>query len=197
MFTRILSSATVGIAVTTGLLFLMQYLVASGEEIITEPAIRHDLRIVRLKEKEEVRKTPTIIDRIAQPKTPPRTDVSDPRGDGDIGFNFPDPPKPPRGGATLTKLSFGDGPLINIFKVYPQYPVTAVSRALEGTVLVQYDVTSMGTVENVVVVESTNSIFNKAAIAAAYRFKYKPRIVDGVPYGTKGLRNLFRFEIEK
>ena len=33
MFTRILSSAVAGIAVTTGLLFLMQYLIASGEEI--------------------------------------------------------------------------------------------------------------------------------------------------------------------
>jgi protein TonB len=81
--------------------------------------------------------------------------------------------------------------------VTPQYPVRAAANGLEGTVLVQYDVTTMGTVENVVVIESSNRIFDQAAIDAVYRFRYKPGIVDGVPYGSKGLRDLFRFEMEE
>ncbi|MGI9238023.1 MAG: energy transducer TonB, partial [Woeseiaceae bacterium] len=81
-------------------------------------------------------------------------------------------------------------------KVSPTYPSIAIARGLEGSVLVQYDVTTEGQVANVVVLESTHSLFNKAAIAAAYRFKYKPRTVDGVPYETEGLKNLFRFEME-
>lgn len=198
MTTRLFSSAAIGVAVTTGLLFLMQFLIASGEEIIVEPRTGHVLEFVRLKEIEEVRVTQTLPDRIDPPKAPPRPEFDDPRGDGEIRLRFPDPRIPtPRGGTSLVRVNFGDGPLINIFKVYPQYPVTAATRGLEGSVLVQYDVTAMGTVENVVVVETSNRIFNKAAIAAAYRFKYKPKIIDGVPYGTQGLQNLFRFEMEE
>ena len=63
--------------------------------------------------------------------------------------------------------------------------------------LVQYDVTTEGQVVNVVVLESSDRIFEKAAITAAYRFKYKPKTVDGIPYESKGLRNLFRFLMEE
>lgn len=37
---------------------------------------------------------------------------------------------------------------------------------------------------------------HKAAIAAAYRFRYKPRVVDGVAQSTRGLVNRFVFKIE-
>ncbi len=198
MFTRILSSATVGMAVTTGLLFLMQYLIATGEEILTEPRIRHDLNLIRVKEKEVVKRRPNIPKRIDRPKTPPKTVFPKSARRGEIGIKPPGTYVPrPTGGPTFNRLNFSDGPLVSIIKVRPQYPTRAAANGLEGTVLLQFDVTTLGAVENVIVIESSNSVFDKAAIAAAYRFKYKPGVVDGIPYATKGLRNLFRFEIEK
>lgn len=198
MITRFFLSATTGIAVTTGLLFLMQYLISAGEEIIMEPRLRHDLVFIHEKQDEVITVNPNVPKRFDKPRTPPRTDIDQPTRIGGDGFKIPGPPKPgPADGTTLTGPRSSDGPLIALIKVAPQYPRIAAAKGLEGSVLVQFDVTTMGTVENVVVVESSNKIFDKAAIAAAYRFKYKPRIVDGVPYETKGLRNRFRFEMEE
>ena len=86
-----------------------------------------------------------------------------------------------------------DGPLVAIYKVQPTYPMTAERKGLEGFVTVQYDVNELGAVENVVVVESTNRVFDKAAVTATYRFKFKPRIYDGVALATPGLQDRFRF----
>jgi len=198
MFTRILTSAAAGIAVTTGLLFVMQYLIANGEKVVIEEREHSKLIFIALDKEEKLIVDPPTFERPEPPVIPPRTDLPETPDGDEIGFKPPGPTPPiPAGGPRLKRLNFGDGPLVNIFKVRPQYPMRAVTKELEGTVLVQYDVTTLGTVENVVVIESSNSTFNKSAIAATYRFKYKPRMVDGVAYETKGLRNLFRFEMEK
>jgi protein TonB len=198
MITRALSSATTGLVVTTGLFYVMQFLIASGEEIITESRQEHDLVWVRVPEPPDpVVETPPP-ERIDEPLLPPDTRFPDAAQSGDIGVGFPvTTPVPRTGNPAMTGFGLSDGPLINIIKVRPQYPATAATRNIEGTVTVQFDVTSLGTVENVVVIDSSNKIFNKAAIEAAYRFKYKPKMVDGTSYGAKGLRQLFRFEMEE
>lgn len=86
--------------------------------------------------------------------------------------------------------------LVNILKVAPTYPIAALQKNLEGYATVRFDVTELGTIENVVVIDATHSVFHKAAIAAAYRFRYKPRVVDGVAQSTRGLVNRFVFKIE-
>ena len=198
MFTRILSSAAIGIAVTAGLLFLMQFLIATGEEIIIEPRERSELIWIALETDELIIVDPPVFQRPKPPPIPPRTEPFQPEGDDGIGFKPPGPPPPiPAGEAGFQRLNFADGPLVSIIKVKPVYPAGAVTRGLEGTVLVQFDITTLGTVANVVVIDSTHSVFNKAAVAAVYRFRYKPRMVDGIAYETKGLRNLFRFRMEK
>ena len=62
---------------------------------------------------------------------------------------------------------------------------------------VSYDVMANGTVANVVVIESSNRLFDAAAIEAAYRFRYKPRIVDGIAQETYGLLNRFVFKMDE
>ena len=94
-----------------------------------------------------------------------------------------------------TTIRMVDGPLVALLRVEPQYPPRPLSRSLEGYVLVEFDVLADGSVANVSVVESSDRLFEKAAIRAAERFRFKPRVVDGVPLATTGIRNLFRFEI--
>ena len=89
-----------------------------------------------------------------------------------------------------------DNALINIINAEPDYPIAATARGLEGFVIVSFDVTELGTVENVSVVDSSHKVFEKPAIGAAYRSRYKPRTVDGVPQATRGLRKRFRFEMK-
>ena len=90
-----------------------------------------------------------------------------------------------------------DGPLVAMVRIQPVYPPRAITMNLDGWVLVQFDVNPDGTVANPTVVESSHSVFDKAAIDAVLKFRYKARVVDGVPRGVTGLRNLFRFEMER
>ena len=198
MITRALSSATTGLVITMGLLFAMQLLIATGEEIITEPRPRHILEWVRLVEKlDPIIETPREL-KIDKPTVPPTTSFSELEASGGIGVEISvAPPAPRTGTATFGGLGLTDGPLINILKVQPHYPTAAQTKGLEGTVVVRFDVTPLGTVENVSVIESSHSIFNKAAVEAAYRFKYRPKVVDGTSYGARGLQQLFRFEMEE
>ncbi len=196
MFTRTLSSVTASAAVTTGLLLLMQILIATGEDIMTEPRIRYVVDWVRAPEPED----PPVIEpapvKPDNPPVPPKARISEASENGGFGGGvIVAPPAPAAGRPVISDIPFGDGPLINVIKVQPQYPPAAARRGLSGVVIVQFDVTEFGTVENPVVIESTNSVFNKAAIEAASRFRYKPRVVDGQAFGAKGLRQRFRFDM--
>ena len=90
-----------------------------------------------------------------------------------------------------------DGPLVAIVRVEPGYPTAATTRGLEGFVTVQFDVNADGTVSNVVVVESSSRVFESAAIKAARKFRFKARVVDGVPQPSYGLQNRFVFKMER
>lgn len=94
-------------------------------------------------------------------------------------------------------FSASDGDYLPIVKVAPMYPRRAQERGLSGYVILSFTVTKLGTVANVKVVETSNSIFNRAAIKAALKFKYKPRVVDGDPISVAGVLNKITFEMEK
>ena len=90
-----------------------------------------------------------------------------------------------------------DGDYLPIVKVAPVYPRRAADRGIEGYVILEFTVTKTGTVQNPVVVEADPpNYFERAAIQAAQKFKYKPRVVDGVAIDTPGVQNIIRFELE-
>lgn len=91
-----------------------------------------------------------------------------------------------------------DGEYLPIVKVAPQYPRRALSRGIEGYVIVEYTVTKLGTVKDPRVVEGKpQGTFDRAAIKSALRYKYKPRVVDGEPIEVKGVRTRITFELEE
>ena len=75
--------------------------------------------------------------------------------------------------------------------------MAASSSGLEGHVVVRFDVTAMGTVVNAVVVDSSSSKFNRSALDAIKKFRFKPKVIDGVPQESLGLQRLFTYEMEK
>ena len=100
------------------------------------------------------------------------------------------------------EVSFGnfksDGEYLPIVRVEPIYPTRAASRGVEGYVIVEFTVTSNGSVVDPVVVESEpSSIFNSAAERAVLKWKYKPRVVDGTPVDVPGVRTMLTFQLEK
>ena len=69
------------------------------------------------------------------------------------------------------------------------------ARGVEGWVDVRFDVMTNGLVTNIVVTRSSHKAFEKAAIKAAQRFRFKAPVVDGVPQVATGIDYRFRFEM--
>jgi len=127
----------------------------------------------------------------------PQQDFDQIDADSNIGaINAPDSMSADLDLSIGTGLSASDGEFLPIVKVAPQYPSRASSRGIEGYVILSYTVTKQGTVLNPVVVEAKpENIFNKAAIKSALRYKYKPRVVDGVPQDVPGVRTRITFKL--
>jgi len=90
-----------------------------------------------------------------------------------------------------------DGEYLPIVKVAPVYPRRAQTRGIEGYVLLEFVVTKTGAVRDPVVIESKPpGIFDRAAIQAALKFKYKPKVVNGEPIDVAGVQNRITFELE-
>ena len=84
------------------------------------------------------------------------------------------------------------------FKPEPVYPRTALQRGITGYVVVKFDVTAEGTVENPVVLEAKPpGIFDRSALRAALKFKYKPKILNGEPVRVTGVKNRIFYEIDE
>lgn len=95
-------------------------------------------------------------------------------------------------------LSVSDGEYLPIVKVAPVYPTRAASRGLQGHCTVEYTVTTSGAIRDPFIVEEdcTSSLFHKASLKAASKFKYKPRVIDGVAMEVPGVRNRFTYKFE-
>jgi protein TonB len=198
MFTRYFSSAALGLLVATGLLWLMQFLIDIGPEVFIEDP--PDIRLAWIHE----RKPPPVDDdrdppdRLPPPVNPPPNHR--PPGDGNDGY-LVDPPTvggpEPMGDWKVPGITMTDGPLVAMMAVRPVYPVRATSLGLEGHVIVQFDVDELGAVVNVTVVEASHRLFEQSAIDAAKRSKFRPRVVNGTPVTTAGVRKVYRFEMEQ
>ena len=93
-------------------------------------------------------------------------------------------------------MNIAEGDYLPIVRVAPVYPARALSRGLEGYVDMSFTVTTAGTVKDPVVMFSTSSLFERAAIRAVLKFKYKPRVVDGVPVEVPNVKTRITFQIE-
>jgi protein TonB len=83
-----------------------------------------------------------------------------------------------------------------LVRVEPQYPPQAARRGLEGWVQVRFTISTAGSIKNAVVVESSDSVFERAAIAAVSKWKYQPQMQAGKPVETSGVQVVLRFQME-
>ena len=73
-----------------------------------------------------------------------------------------------------------EGGVIPIVRIAPQYPRKALMANIEGWVKIQFTITPGGTVSNPTVVDSKpRRIFDREAIRAILKFKFKPKVVNG------------------
>ena len=197
MATRYLIGVGQGSVVTFLLFFLMQAVIATDEARLDEGAKGKLLDFVRLEEDQELQT------KQRKPKPPPPPDEPP-----------PDMPKPEFESSDISQgVDVGavdvnvnlnvegggfssDGEYLPIVKVNPQYPRRAQTRGIEGYVLLEYIVTKTGAVRDPVVIEAKPpGIFNRAAINAALKYKYKPKVVNGEPIDVAGVKTRITFEM--
>ena len=207
---RLVVAIVLGSAVAFGLLFLMQALIASGHSAITETERTRIVDFVRVQREETVERKRSKPERPPNPDEPPpqapqpsMDSTADMAGGAQVVEAAHDAPVSVSHVDVDLTHGFGivagsaDGDYLPIVKVAPVYPRRALERGIEGYVIVEFTVTKTGAVKDPVVVEyHPSTIFNKAAIAAALKFKYKPRIVNGEPIEVRGVLNKITFVLE-
>ena len=200
MIARYATAIVTGTAVTFALLFLMQALIAYGRDAITKDGNFHFVDFVRVERDESVETKKRKPKKPPTPEAPP-PDMPQPKFDSaDPGANTINVTAVPISADVniggIGGFENSDGDYLPIVKVAPIYPRRAQSRGIEGYVIVEFTVTRTGTVRDVTVVESTSSLFERAAVNAAAKFKYKPRVVDGSAIEVPGVRNKITFQLE-
>ncbi len=185
-------------AVVTFLLFLtMQAVIANDEANIEEGVQGRLLDMVRLTDDEDV------ITKLRKPKPPPPPDEPPPdmpkpqfdSSDVSVGVDI---------GAIDVRVDLdvggggfsSDGEYLPIVKVAPIYPRRAQTRGIEGYVLLEFTVTKTGAVRDPHILESKPpGIFDRSALNAALKFKYKPKVVNGIAIDVAGVKNRITFEL--
>jgi TonB family protein len=86
--------------------------------------------------------------------------------------------------------------VVPLTRVAPQYPARALSRRLQGWVQMEFEITDTGTVTNARVVDSSDAVFDEAALTALRQWRYAPKFTDGLPIARPGVRTIIRFQLE-
>ncbi len=198
VYSRVMGVVLLAAGVTIGLFLVMKVLVTGQEYEIEEELASIGIDFVRVERDEESQtkdralKRPSKVEPEEPPPPPKLTQPNRPNVDkasmsADMGaFDL----------AGLNLNAPVDGDTLAIVRVLPRYPSRALSRGIEGWVLLEFAIDELGLALNPVVIESEPpGIFDRAATSAVKRWKYRPMIEDGRPRMRPGVRQLISFEI--
>ena len=196
---------SMGIAagVTLGLFFFMSVLIATGETLserlsvvkivdATMPDI--ELEVIEEIDKPEpieelTEEQPELQDKQINMDAGPSLNIARMSIDIDTGLQL-----------SNASINATDGDYLPLVAIAPQYPTRAAQRGIEGWCLVSFTVNGLGSVEEetiTVVDAEPPQIFNRSSVRAAARFKFQPRVEDGVGVEVSGVQYLFRYQLEE
>lgn len=200
---RFLITVALAAGITFALFWLMQFLISMKSDFFDESKRGRVVEFVRLKRESDLelkkRRLPEKREREEEPP-PPDIDLSStPKPNQEVmaiaapstDFDLALTGGPHLGGAP------SDSDIIPLVRVLPQYPPQAASRGIEGWVIVEFTISAAGTVKDPVIVDAhPSSIFNRSMLRAIKKWKYRPKIEDGVPVERTGVRVRQNFELE-
>lgn len=194
---RSLSSFVIAIFVTLGLIIAMYALIKMDEPELEQAKtlkLPEFSFIPKNEDVETITAKPTKPDEVQEQPDIPQTEIVPDKVDIDsnlalgavkIGIN------------TSTKgFNSNDGEYLPIFRAPPIYPRRAAERGLCGWVELMYTVTAAGGTRDAVVTSSSSKMFERAAVKAALKYKYKPRQVGGKPVDVPNVPIRIKFEME-
>ncbi len=199
---RYAMAGTMALLMTFALLWGMQKLIAGGNEVMTDPVKGNVLDFIRLKKDEAIVKKERKPQKPPKPKEPPPPMMTPPMPQANpnaqaVKSQFGADIQADASLAGGLSLDTSDGDYLPIVKVAAVYPRRAQARGIEGFVIVEFIVSKTGAVKNAQVVSAEpEGVFDRAALDAVAKFKYKPRVVDGVAMEVAGVQNRITFEID-
>jgi len=181
------------------LLWLMQLMVINDDNQTMTKSSRPVMEFVRLKQKSE-----TLLKQREKPEEPPPPETPPPQAP-EMELTVVQPmvrapniavAMPALAASSMTNF---DGPYIGavsqgppdrdfmaLSRIPPRYPYRAERKKIEGWVKISFTITEQGTVQDAVVIDAKpEDIFDKAALQAILKWKFKPRISDGKPVATR------------
>lgn len=219
MIYRLAPALLVGVLVTLGLFWLMQFMITQGSTPIEKTPSLKRVEFVRLKreppppEKKKRPKKPEKVEAVREPpkktiqkKPTPKKKLSKPvkkrvvpdeaprtKAAGSGAVIHAQKSLTQEGGLTADRRSKGKAKTANVparvkasrglvplFRVPPKYPRRAAQRGVEGWVKVQFVITVAGRVKGAKVVGSNPpEVFDRAALKAISRWKFKPKVIKG------------------
>ena len=199
---RYLSALILGVLISLGLFFLMQSLIDSGEQNTNASSEGQIMEFIRIREDETLsikdRRKPQKPKPPKEPPPPPKLIVEKQVKPtmNRIKIEIPniDLPSIAGGGPFLGNWAgnpLAEGDVLPIVRIDPQWPREALIEGIEGYVVVEVTIGADGSVKDVRVIQAEpKRMFDRNVIRAVLKWKFKPRIINGVPVERKAIQTL-------
>ena len=194
---RVIISGLSGTVIALLLFWIMQSLISGGRDLNANRDQGLRLDFIQVDRDE--------LERIKERKPPPEPEPPKKPPPPKLVVNNPDPPKQNMPKMDMPRISLGvasgdgpylggwsadnpgvDGDVIPIVRIDPQWPREALIDGISGYVILEFTIEADGSVSDAVVVESQpRRLFDRNAIRAIYKWKFKPRVVDGRPVARR------------
>ncbi len=189
-------------AITLGLFYFMQSLIASGERLeqrvvvvkLVDPTMP-EIEMVVIEEIDKPEPIEAVIEQDVELDEKrvdldagPSLNIERVVADMDMGLNL-----------SMASITQADGDYLPLVAIPAQYPGRASARGIEGWCILSFTVNSQGNVveDSIAVVDAEPpGVFERASRQALVRFKFQPRVRDGVAVDVPGVQYLFTFELE-
>ena len=197
---RIGISGALGILVTLSLVILMYKLIDSGVKELDEKEGIKIPYFLHVERETTTNAKKTEVKKPDDPEPPPpdipqdQIDIEVP----DSAVNISAPVVAVNPNAGLGNFA-RDSDFIPVYIPQPQYPRRAQTRGKEGYAVVEVIITTTGGVRDPKMIEEFPEGwgFGRAALKAADKLKYNPRVVDGVGQEVPGVLYKFSFQMAK
>ena len=190
---RVLIAGMVAVGVTFGLFLFMHKLISSGNDDRAELDAIAGIHFGPVEIPDEIatksRRKPPKPPPPKDPPPPPKMQISkmDQQVQNMPQMDMPSLDVPMVGGEGMFIGNFqqvdqkAEGDIIPVVVIRPMYPREAAMNGTEGWVEVEFTITEVGTVKDPKVIDAKPPrIFNREAIRAILKWKFKPRVIDGV-----------------
>ncbi|MBC3766185.1 energy transducer TonB [Neptunicella marina] len=185
---------------TFALFWLMQYLIRFDGQMVEEPAKTVFIDPVFNRE-DSVPNVRKILPPPPKTVTPPKPQVipeAEPDSGGGTPSYVPDYKVNTGSDLTLPTLIPGEGLATPIVRVEPNYPIDALRNGVSGYVTLRFDISESGTVQNIQITDAEpKRVFDREARRALAKWKYKPRVENGVALTQPNQKIMLTFDLQK